>query len=126
MARLSEQMTFNNTCIAPQTLNNSTASSVGVSMALHRRFVYTVYPGSMPGSGALAWKLQESETVSGTYDDISGKTATTTDAEDGKSEIIEINSSELTSAHPFVRLFVTESGSQTCYISATMVMEKDY
>ena len=126
MARLAEQYTMNNTCIAPATLNNSTASSTGVSMATHRRITFNCYAGSVPGSGALAWKLQCSETVSGTYDDISGKTASHTDAEDGNIKTIEINSSELTTQHPFVRLFVTESGSQTCYISAQMVMEKDY
>lgn len=126
MARLSEQFTFNNTCIESKTLSNSTASSTGVSMATHRRFVYTCYPGSIPGSGALAWKLQCSEAVGGTYDDISGKTASHTDAEDSTPKVIEVNSSELTTGHPFVRLFVTESGSQTCYISATLMMEKDY
>jgi hypothetical protein len=128
MARISEQMTFNNTCIPPQTLNNSTASSTGVSMATHRRIAYTCYPGSIPGSGALAWKLQQSDAVAGTYHDITGKTTSHTDGEDNNAKVIEINSSELTvlEGHPFVRLFVTESGTQTCYISATMVMEKDY
>ena len=126
MGRLSEQFTMNNTCIAPQTLSNSTASSTGVSMATHRRMVYTCYPGSIPTGGALAWKLQCSETVNGTYDDISGKTASHTDAEDSTPKTIEVNSSELNDAHPFVRLFVTESGTQTCYISASLMMEKDY
>ena len=126
MARLSEQYVFNNTCIPPQYINNSTAASTGVSMATHRRFVYTVYPGAMPGSGALAFKLQCSETVSGTYDDISGKTASITDAEDNIPEVIEINSSEVTDGHPFVRIFVTESGSQNCYLCASLMMEKDY
>jgi hypothetical protein len=128
MARLSEQFTMNNTCIAPQTLSNSTASSTGISMATHRRIAYNCYPGSIPGSGALAWKLQQSDAVAGTYHDISGKTASHTDGEDNNSKIIEINSSELTvlEGHPFVRLFVTESGTQTCYISATMTIEDDY
>jgi hypothetical protein len=128
MARLSEQFTMNNTCIAPQTLSNSTASSIGMSMATHRRFVYNCYAGSIPSSGALAWKLQQSDAVGGTYHDISGKTASHTDAEDGNIKTIEINSSELTvlPGHPFVRVFVTESGTQTCYIEASLIMEKDY
>jgi len=128
MARLAEQFIMNNTCIAPVTLNNSTASSTGKSMATDRRFVYNCYAGSIPGSGALAWKLQQSDAVAGTYHDISGKTASHTDAEDGNIKTIEINSSELTvlPGHPFVRVFVTESGSQTCYIAASLIIEKDY
>jgi len=127
MARLSEQYIMNNTCIGV-VKNNSTASSTGMSMSKYRRFVYTCSPAAMASSGALAWKLQQSDAVGGTYHDIAGKTTSHTDAEVGVPKIIEINSSELTvlPGHPFVRLFCTESGSQNCYISATMLIEKDY
>jgi len=127
MARLAEQFTMNNTCISVLK-NNSTASSTGVSMATKRRIAYICSPAAMASSGALAWKLQQSDAVGGTYHDITGKTTSHTDAEVGVPKIIEINSSELTvlPGHPFVRLFCTESGSQNCYISAVMVMEKDY
>lgn len=124
MARLSEQLVLNYTCINT-TVNNGTTASTGISMATHRRLAYQLYPAVIPTSGALAWVAQESADNS-TFYSITGKTAAHTDTEDRTVKTIEINSSELTNGRPYVRLLVYESGSVTVHVVSTIVMEKDY
>jgi hypothetical protein len=95
----------------PQTLNNSAATSGAVDMSKFRRILAVVDIGAVTGGGSLTAKLQQATTSGGAYSDIPGATATAVTAS-SKVVTIELRADELTGANQFVKLVMTETGSQ--------------
>ena len=108
--------------IAPQTLQNTTLAGSAIYLGPYDKLDVFVQTGAIPASGALAFKLQEDDNSGfSSPADIGGKTASFDDGDDDQTKKITVWGYELTANTPYVRAFATESGNETCYLSATYV-----
>lgn len=120
MFKLTDNLDLDSVGIAPVTINNTTTNGTGIAMYDAVAVAIVCCAGSIPTGGALAWHVEESADNS-SFSDLSGFTATHTDAQDGTFKLIEVRADQLTSGKDYIRIVCVESGSQTCYIAATYV-----
>ncbi len=105
--------------VPPQTINNSTVTTSGVDLSVFHRALFTLYIGAVTGGGTIAAKLQES-TDNSTFTDLSGSNVSITGKTTAnKIETFEVRSDQITKR--YVRLSVTEGGSQNVLVAATAI-----
>jgi hypothetical protein len=69
----------------------ATYNSTGVDTTNYREVVFLISTAALAATSTLAVKLQESETVGGTYTDITGAAKSYVDADDDKLDAIYVN-----------------------------------
>jgi hypothetical protein len=95
----------------PQSLAAGTDTSItNIDMSKFRRLMFIVEVGSVGAAGTVDFKLQESKTSGGTYQDISG-TAITQITATGKIATVEIRAEQLDAGYQFVRHSLTIGGN---------------
>jgi hypothetical protein len=105
--------------INPQTINNSSANSgAGVDMSKFKRVLAVVSIGS--NSGSVVAKLQGATTSGGSFNDITGASATAVTAAN-KVLTIEYRADEATDTNRFVKLVLTEGNSANAVVSAVIL-----
>jgi hypothetical protein len=107
--------------INPQTLNNSNATSgTGIDMSKFRRAMAVILVGSVTNGGSLTAKLQSASTSGGTFTDIANSTITaiTTGTQQAT---IEIRDDEMPSGNRWLRVVLTEGGSQNVVCAAVIL-----
>jgi hypothetical protein len=107
--------------VSPQTLNNSNANSGnGIDMSKFRRAMAVVLVGSVTAGGSLTAKLQSAATSGGSFSDISGSTITAITTSN-KQATIEIRDDELPAGQQWLRVVLTEGGSQNVVCAAVLL-----
>jgi hypothetical protein len=87
----------------PQSLAAGTDNSItNIDMSKFRRIMFIVEVGSVGAAGTVDFKLQESKTSGGTYQDVTG-TAITQVTTTGKIVTVEIRAEQLDAGYQFVR-----------------------
>ncbi len=103
--------------VPPQTINNTTVTTSGVDLSVFHRALFTLYMGAVTNGGTIAAKLQES-TDNSTFTDLSGSNVSITGKTTAnKIETFEVRADQITKR--YVRLSVTEGGSQNVLVCAT-------
>jgi hypothetical protein len=103
--------------VPPQTINNSTVTTAGVDMSLFHRAFFTLCIGSVTAGGTISAKLQESSDDS-TFTDLGGSNVSITGkTTTNKIETFEVRADQITKR--YVRLSVTEGGSQNVLVAVT-------
>jgi hypothetical protein len=107
--------------VSPQTLNNSNANSGnGIDMSKFRRAIAVVLVGSVTAGGSLTAKLQAATTSGGSFSDVANSTITAITAST-KEASIEIRDDEMPAGTQFLRVVLTEGGSQNVVCAAVLL-----
>ena len=114
--RMSQGLSLAATSVAPQSLNNSSATTGGVDMQKFRRVLFIVQTGTVTGGGSLSVQLQQSADGSSSWTNITG-TALTALTASSKIASVEMRADQMTNR--YVRASLTETGSQNVLCSCS-------
>jgi hypothetical protein len=111
--------------IAPQTLNNSNASTGGIDMSNSKRAFFVVEVGAVAGGGSLTMQLIEDTAANlGTATNLAGNNVSLVTTSANKQFTFEARSDQMTKK--YLGLKITETGSQNVVVCAiAMGMEGD-
>jgi hypothetical protein len=103
--------------ILPQTVNNATLTTGAVDLQQSKRAIFLLTIGTVAAGGSVSAKLQES-TDNSTFTDLAGTNLALTGLTTAsKISTLEVNYSQITKR--YVRLSITETGSQNVLVCAS-------
>jgi hypothetical protein len=108
--------------VKSQTLNNSNDNCTDMDMSKVRRIMAVINVGAVTGGGSLSVKFQESKTAGGAYQDLVAYPASLTAiTASNKVATLEVREDQLDAGYRYVKLILTETGSQNVVCGAIVL-----
>lgn len=123
MHKLSENLKVDVAMVAA-TLNNGSNTPLWVSMKNYNDIMTIIQSANIAAGGALTCQLRQATSAAGGgAKNITGKTASFTDAEDNTAKTIDCRAEDLdiNNGYIYVGVLITETGVQNAAVGATFV-----